>query len=262
MKYGESVLIHSGAGGVGQAAINVALYYGCTIFVTVGTPEKREFIKATYPQIPESHIGNSRNTSFEQMVMYHTKGKGVDLVLNSLSEEKMKASIRCLAKNGRFLEVGKYDLVNNNDLMLEPFAKGASMHNIMLDLAYNFTIKLSTKIRETFSMLLHNGTIKPIQHTVFPMEGIEDAYRYMSTGKHMGKVMIKLRDESEDVQELTQFSCVKKYYCDPNKTVVIIGGLGGFGLELADWLMLRNAKKIVLTSRSGVTTGYQAMRIR
>lgn len=52
MKPGESVLIHAGSGGVGQAAINVCLYYGCTIFTTVGTPEKKAFIKKFFPQIP------------------------------------------------------------------------------------------------------------------------------------------------------------------------------------------------------------------
>lgn len=51
LKRGDSVLIHSGTGGVGLAAINVALYYGCEIFTTVGTEEKREFIKNTFPQI-------------------------------------------------------------------------------------------------------------------------------------------------------------------------------------------------------------------
>lgn len=51
IKRGMSVLIHAGTGGVGQAAINVALHYGCTVYTTVGTAEKREFIKKTWPQI-------------------------------------------------------------------------------------------------------------------------------------------------------------------------------------------------------------------
>lgn len=67
-------------------------------------------------QIPENHIGNSRDTSFEQMIMMETDGKGVDMVLNSLSEEKLLASVRCLATGGRFLEIGKFDLANNSML--------------------------------------------------------------------------------------------------------------------------------------------------
>lgn len=50
------------------------------------------------------------------MVMRETKGKGVDLVLNSLADDKLQASLRCLAKHGRFLEIGKLDLSNNTPL--------------------------------------------------------------------------------------------------------------------------------------------------
>jgi len=38
--------------------------------------------------------------------------------------------------------------------------------------------------------------------------------------------------------------------------------LGGFGLELADWLVLRGARKLVLSSRTGIRTGYQSLRVR
>ncbi|PNF15062.1 hypothetical protein B7P43_G16759 [Cryptotermes secundus] len=114
MKRGESVLIHSGTGGVGQAAINICLHTGCTVYTTVGTKEKREFIKKQYPQLTDHNIGNSRDTSFEQLILTETNGRGVDLVLNSLSEEKLQASVRCLAHRGRFLEIGKSDLANNS----------------------------------------------------------------------------------------------------------------------------------------------------
>jgi NADPH:quinone reductase-like Zn-dependent oxidoreductase len=67
-------------------------------------------------QLTDRNIGNSRDTSFEQLILTETNGRGVDLVLNSLSEEKLKASVRCLAPRGRFLEIGKYDLANNNPL--------------------------------------------------------------------------------------------------------------------------------------------------
>lgn len=73
-------------------------------------------VTVSFEQIKDSHIGNSRDCSFEQLVMMETDGRGVDLVLNSLAEEKLLASVRCLAKGGRFLEIGKFDLANNNPL--------------------------------------------------------------------------------------------------------------------------------------------------
>lgn len=51
LKRGESVLIHSGTGGVGLAALNVATAYGCNIFTTVGTQAKRDYLKEMYPHV-------------------------------------------------------------------------------------------------------------------------------------------------------------------------------------------------------------------
>lgn len=113
---GESILIHAGTGGIGLAAINICLAMGCNIFVTAGTEEKRAYLRKTYPQIKPEQIGNSRNCSFETMVLQATEGRGVDLVLNSLTDDMFWASLRCLADNGRFVEIGKYQFMNN-DLM-------------------------------------------------------------------------------------------------------------------------------------------------
>jgi fatty acid synthase len=108
---------------------------GCTVFTTVGSKEKREFLKKRFPQLTDRHICNSRDTTIEQQVLVETDGRGVDLVLNSLAEEKLQASVRCRAKDGRFLEIGKYDLSNNN-----PLGKYASLYNQYLKYLQNFLI--------------------------------------------------------------------------------------------------------------------------
>ena len=113
---GESVLIHAGSGGVGQSAISICLSYDCEVFTTVGTEEKKQFLLKRFPQLKQDHILNSRNTMFEKEILKATNGKGVDIVLNSLADDKLKASVRCLANNGRFLEIGKYDLQKNTIL--------------------------------------------------------------------------------------------------------------------------------------------------
>ena len=113
----ESVLIHSGSGGVGQAAISVCLSMDCQLFITCGSEEKREFLKKEfYPKLSDKNFCSSRDSGFESYIIGETNGKGVDLVLNSLAEEKLQASVRCLATSGRFLEIGKYDLSQNNIL--------------------------------------------------------------------------------------------------------------------------------------------------
>ncbi len=118
LKPGEKVLIHAGSGGVGLSAISICLSMNCEVFTTVGTPEKVAFLKKQFPQLLDSHILNSRDTKFESQIIQMTDGRGVDVVLNSLSEEKLLATVRCLAPNGRFCEIGKFDLSINSPLGL------------------------------------------------------------------------------------------------------------------------------------------------
>lgn len=196
MKKGEKILIHSGTGGVGQAAINIALFDGCEVFTTVGTQEKRDFIRKHFPQIPESHIGNSRDTSFEQMIYQQTGGKGVDMVLNSLAEEKLQASIRCLGRRGRFLEIGKFDMLSNNKIGTEVFLNEISFHGIMLDNIFFSRDeakknKAKQTLHELMRMGLEKGSIKPLVRTIFTRDQFEDAFRFMAAGKHIGKVSQK-----------------------------------------------------------------------
>lgn len=130
---GKTILIHAGSGGVGLAGIQVALSYGLEVFTTVGTDEKKKYLLERFPQLSPNHIGNSRDTTFEKMIRVGTKGKGVDFILNSLSEEKLQASIRCLAMNGTFLEIGKYDIMNKTKFDMSHFAKRINFKAVFFD---------------------------------------------------------------------------------------------------------------------------------
>lgn len=191
MKKGDKVLIHSGTGGVGQAAIYLALHEGCEVFTTVGTTEKRNFIRKMFPSIPDDHIGSSRDTSFEQMILQKTGNVGVNIVLNSLAEEKLHASVRCLAQGGRFLEIGKYDLMSNNTLGMSVFLKEISFQGVTLYDVINSAIEQKTKLNELMQEGLKNGSIKPLSRKVFEKNELETAFRYMTAGKHIGKVKKK-----------------------------------------------------------------------
>ncbi|XP_047538484.1 fatty acid synthase-like [Vanessa atalanta] len=263
---GESILIHAGSGGVGQAAINVALRYGCEVFTTVGTPEKRAFIKRLFPQLKDNHIGNSRDTSFEDMVRKETNGKGVDLVLNSLADEKLQASIRCLGYRGRFLEIGKFDIGNNTPIGMSFFLKEISFHGIMLDSVFDQGYEFRKNLQDLLISGIESGAVRPLTHCTFQKNQIETAFRYMAAGKHIGKVIVKIRDEERNVKltkpKNIRIEAVPRYMCNEEKVYIVVGGLGGFGLELADWLIMRGARKVLLTSRRGISNGYQSSRLR
>ncbi|XP_011878072.1 PREDICTED: fatty acid synthase [Vollenhovia emeryi] len=261
MKEGDKVLIHSGTSSVGQAAINLALHEGCEVFTTVGTPEKRKFIRELFPSIPDNHISSSRDTSFEQIILQQTNGNGVDIVLNSLTKEKLQASVRCLAQGGRFLEIGKFDLAANNPLGMMIFLKEVSFHGISFDNLFVSTAEEETReLHDMVNKGLKNGVIKPLVRKVFEKDELETAFKYMAAGKHIGKILVKVCDEKK-VLEKKPILAEPRYYCDSNKTYLILGGLGGFGLELAGWLISRGAKNLVLTSRTGIKNGYQRLKV-
>ncbi|KAJ8030342.1 Fatty acid synthase [Holothuria leucospilota] len=258
IKQGDSILIHSGSGGVGQAAIAVALSYGCKIYTTVGTQEKRIFLKEKFPSLTEDCFANSRDTSFEEHIMRQTNGLGVDLVLNSLSGKMFEASLRCLSTFGRFLEIGKYDLSQNKQIGSSIFLHNIAFHGIHLDRLFG---KVQQDWLTTANLMkegLRNGVVQPLPRTVFLRHEVENAFRYMAKGKHIGKVLINLTPEEKSVSRPNQLLSAKpRQRCHPNKVYLIVGGLGGFGLELANWLVLRDCKKLVITTRSGIKLGYQ-----
>ncbi|KAL6440730.1 hypothetical protein ACFW04_003291 [Cataglyphis niger] len=265
LKAGESVLIHAGTGGVGQAAIAISLHAGCTVFTTVGTPEKREYLKKTFPQLTDRHIGNSRDTSFEQLILTETQGRGVDVVLNSLAEEKLHAGIRCLALNGRFLEIGKYDLSNDSRVGMSMFLKNTAFHGILLDMLFGEDCAEKKEVVKLLSEGIKNGAVRPLPSTVFSEQQLEQGFRFMATGKHIGKVLLKIRDEEPKklVLPLPKIvAAIPRTYMNPEKSYILVGGLGGLGLELANWMISRGAKFIILVSRSGIRTGYQALCVR
>ncbi|XP_076294356.1 fatty acid synthase-like isoform X2 [Lasioglossum baleicum] len=256
---GEKVLIHAGSGAFGQAAINIALSENCEVFTTVGTAEKRKFIRETFPSIPDDHIGNSRDTSFEQMVMRETNGEGVDIVLNSLSEDKLLASVHCLKHRGRFLEIGKIDIAANNQLGLEILLKEVSFHGVMMDAMISGIYKdVQKDVHESIVSRMTDDCIKPLARKIFEKDEVQAAFRYMAGDKHIGKILIKVGNEKEPLN--TPLLGYPRFYADPDKSYVIVGGLGGLGLEMADWLVIRGAKNLVFTSRNGIKTGYQRMR--
>lgn len=104
---------------------------------------------------------------------------------------------------------------------------------------------------------IKTGVVKPLHRTIFEKDQMEDAFRFMSTGKHMGKVVLQIRNENVPQTKPLEVMAIPRTVIHPHKCVVITGGLGGFGLELAQWLAERGAKKMVLTSRSGPREPYQ-----
>lgn len=188
---GETVLIHAAAGGVGQAAIRVGQWIGAEIFATVGSAEKKKFLMDTY-NIPEDHIFNSRDTSFEVSIKHKTLGNGVDVVLNSLAGEMLRASLDCLAPFGRFIEVGKKDLIVNTRVEMNKFTNNITYATVDLLLLQAKKPQLAGKVLSEVTDLIFHGCMESIlMINVFPISQTEAAFRLMQSGKSIGKIVVE-----------------------------------------------------------------------
>ncbi|GAB1319702.1 hypothetical protein MFIFM68171_09912 [Madurella fahalii] len=245
---GETVLIHAAAGGVGQAAIMLCKHYGAEIFVTVGTKEKKQHIMDTYG-IPEDHIFTSRNATFADGIRRLTNGKGVDVVLNCLSGELLKASWSIIAPFGRFIELGKKDIEDNTRLGMAPFIRNVTLASVDLTVIFRQRKELGARLLSEVMGLLRDGAIGQVSPiTSFPFSKIEEAFRYMQTGKHMGKiVLVPHPDDMVPVAPMT----ISDHRQSSNGSYLIAGGFGGLGRSLARRLASQGAKHLIFVSRSG-----------
>ena len=245
LRHGQSVLIHSAAGGVGQAAIKLAKYYlGAEVYVTVGSQEKRELLMQKY-DIPAERIYNSRDTSFAPAVLAATGG--IDVVLNSSAGSILQASFDILAPFGHFVEIGKRDLENNNLLAMGTFSRVASFTSLdMLSFLRNRGPD-AHRILNEIARLVGQGVLGPVSPVkAYPMGQLSQAFRLLQTGKHVGKVVLSVAPD-EQVKVLPQAPTPK---LRPDASYLIVGGVGGLGRSIAHWFADHGAANLILLSRS------------
>jgi NADPH:quinone reductase-like Zn-dependent oxidoreductase len=266
---GEKVLIHAASGGVGQAAIQLAQSIGAEIYATVGSAEKKAMIMDTY-DIPESHIFYSRDASFGPAIREVTQGKGVDVVINSLAGDLLRETWECLAPFGRFIEIGKRDIVSNTRLEMSKFDYNCTFSSVDMTLVAAQRPKLMERVLNAVLGMMIQGEISPIGPiTEVGIADVETALRKLQSGKTTGKVVVNhLLGEQVKVRELSLRDLKRKLtrfpqathprpplnLLDEEATYIIIGGTGGLGRSIAKMMCRRGARQIVLLSRSGRMT--------
>uniref|UniRef100_A0A8H7N2E1 Carrier domain-containing protein n=1 Tax=Bionectria ochroleuca TaxID=29856 RepID=A0A8H7N2E1_BIOOC len=224
LQKGERVLIHSAAGGVGQAAVMMAQHIGAEVFVSVGSKEKREFVQETYG-VPADHIVSSRDPSFAQDILAKTGGQGVDVVLNSLG-----------------------DFEQNRLLEMETFKKNVSFSSIDLVLLGKYRGPVYRQILANAMKMLEAEILRPVSPIqTYPISDLEKAFRLMQAGKHMGKIVIV---PGQDDLVIPQEWSLR---LDSNKTYLLAGGLGGIGRSICKWMVGRGARNFILLTRSQST---------
>jgi acyl transferase domain-containing protein/thioesterase domain-containing protein/acyl carrier protein len=244
---GEKILIHAAAGGVGLAAVQIAKLAGAEIFATAGNDEKRNYLR----KLGVRHVMDSRSTAFAAEVRKFTKGAGVDLVLNSLAGDAIAKGLSALAPGGRFLEIGKRDIYANTAIGLRPFRNNLSL--LVIDMGQLMVEHPATvqDLLQTIMKRLRAGELRPLPHQAQPVSQAADAFRTMMQAKHIGKIVLTMRGENITPKRAAP---KKPLTFSPRASYLITGGLGGFGLAVAKWLVESGARNLVLTGRNGAGT--------
>ncbi|MFD5322377.1 SDR family NAD(P)-dependent oxidoreductase [Streptomyces sp. NPDC127092] len=236
LKAGEKVLIHSAAGGVGLAALQLARHLGAEVFATAG-PAKWGALRAL--GVAGDRLASSRTTDFEESFRAATDGTGVDVVLNSLTGEFIDASLRLLGPGGRFVEMGIADprypeavAAARPGVAYQPFE--------LLDMDPETVGAVLASVLDLFE----RGALEPLPVTTWEAGRAPEAFRWFAQARHVGKVVLTLPAPASD------------------GTVLITGGTGTLGAALARHLVTaRGARHLLLTGRQGPQApGAEALR--
>ncbi len=228
LEAGESVLVHAGTGGVGIAAIQLAQYLGAEVFATA-SPQKWQTLRSL--GLDEDHIASSRDLTFKEKFLEHTEGRGVDVVLDSLAGEFVDASLELLVGGGRFIEMGKTDIRNPDEITRQ--------YPWVVYQAFDLMEAGAERIQEMLCEILGHfeaGVLRALPVTVWDIRRAPQALRFMSQARHTGKIVLSLPAG-----------------IDPQGTVLITGGTGTLGATLARHLIhTHGTKHLLLASRSGL----------
>ncbi|PHH62725.1 hypothetical protein CDD81_6713 [Ophiocordyceps australis] len=247
-----SILIHSACGGVGLAAIQICKMLGATIYATVGSEEKAQFLMENFGLCREN-IFDSRSTVFLQDTLRATKGHGVDIVLNSLSGDLLHASWKCVAKYGKMIEIGKRDIFGRAKLAMEPFQDNRTFHAIDLSGMGVDRPKEIQRLMEECLEYYQQGHIKPIRPiNVYSAQTVVDAFRYMQSGRHIGKIIVTL--PQDDQEQMPAHKMRPNLSLAGDCSYLLVGGMGGLGKALAMWMVECGARSLVFFSRSAGTS--------
>ncbi|KAF6518002.1 hypothetical protein HZS61_002080 [Fusarium oxysporum f. sp. conglutinans] len=251
LRSGEFILVHAGSGGLGIAAIILARRIGATVYTTVGSDVKREYL-INELSIPSSHIFNSRNSTFVQGIMSAIGGRGVDVILNSLVGDLMHDSWRCLADFGRFVEVRKRELIDAGKLDMSVFPCNATFTaSDLCELFYSqdhFHRSIWDRLISETIQLYRDGAIQPPPIKVFDVSQVAQAYRSFLSKDLVVKIVISMEDQQArgPVSPPLYLSVF-----DPDKVYLLVGCLGGLERSLSRWVMTRGARQFVFLGRSG-----------
>ena len=189
---GNSCLIHAGAGGMGQLAIQLAKSRGAQVLVTVGSVEKAEIARAQ----GADHAILYRDVDFADAVKEITSGIGVDVVYDSVGRETIRGSLKCLKPRG---------VLSNNGNASGPIgaidplelAEAGSIFFTRPHLAdYTSSAKIRTERSGDLYRFYLEGNLKVTIDKIFSLTDAKSAHDYIEDRKSLGKLLLDVDERS------------------------------------------------------------------
>ena len=187
LKKGETVLVHSAAGGVGLAAVQIARALGAgRIIGTVGSDDKLAVVRENGADVAL----NYQTEDFVEVVKRETNGRGADVIYDPVGGEIGERSTKCIAFEGRLVIIGftsgKFSNFVSNHILVKNYSVvgvhwGAYRHNkpAKIEQGWNELIELS-----------ETGMLKPVIGGRYHMEQVADAMEFLASRKAIGKVVL------------------------------------------------------------------------
>ncbi|MEV0032800.1 SDR family NAD(P)-dependent oxidoreductase [Nocardia sp. NPDC050793] len=245
LEAGERILIHNASGGTGLAAVNLARWQGAEIFATAGTEDKRAYLRA----LGVRHVYDSRTLDFATAIRDETNGEGIDVVYSALGGDCARESLGLLRRFGRYIDLGKKDMLDNQSMPMASFRSAVSYHAVDIAKLTSFRPRVVRDLYTALMPLLAARELPALPIRLYELTQIGQAFRTMQRAGHIGKLVVSLRNPWSRVQLPPSTSM---WSCHPGGTYLVAGGVRGFGLATARWLAERGAGHLVLCSRSGM----------
>jgi polyketide synthase 12 len=190
---------------------------------------------------------DSRSLSFADEVREHTGGRGVDVVLNTLTGEGLRRSLSVLAPHGRFVDLTYF---GNQRFELTPntFPRNVSLLGVDLDSLFVHRPEETSGLMREVASYYAQGVVRPLPVTVFPPSRIAEAFGHLAERKNIGRATVSMRAGNVRIPPRSSPGL------RPDATYLITGGLGGFGIATAQWLVDNGARHLALAGRSGISS--------
>ncbi|KAJ5964727.1 uncharacterized protein N7479_004603 [Penicillium vulpinum] len=245
----HTILIHTSATDISQAAIQYAQMIGATIYATVATVEERDLLVSDY-NIPQDRIFSRRDQSFVKGIMRCTHNTGVDVVFNALSGEALRGSMACLAPFGAFVDVSNPDLRADTTVELSSLPRNVSVHTVDIPLLAQHRPKSVRHLLTEAMRLYSEGKIGQIRTTTVMDFTQIKGVRAAQSGEAAKVVIAPNPSNMVPVVPRPMWPC----RFDPHASYVLAGGYGGLGRSLARWMASRGATSLIILSRSSASS--------